>query len=74
MKAQHRGAKASRRDASRGLDLGSSAERKKTVGPLRRKAWAGNGLVSEDHAAGGGSSRWVARAALALVPGQAMAS
>ena len=37
------------------------------------KAWAGNGLVSEDHAAGQ-AARAGDAAALALIPGQAMAS
>ena len=41
--------------------------------PVRRKAWAGNGLVSEDHAAGQAACAG-RRAALALAPGQAMAS
>mgnify|MGYP000879178497 CR=1 FL=1 len=38
-----------------------------------KKAWAGNGLVSEDHAAGQ-AARAGRAAALALIPGQAMAS
>ena len=38
-----------------------------------KKAGAGNGLVSEDHAAGH-AARAGGAAALALIPGQAMAS
>ena len=42
-------------------------------GGCDEKAWAGNGLVSEDHAAGQAACAGGA-AALALIPGQAMAS
>ena len=42
-------------------------------GGCDEKAWAGNGLVSEDHAAGQ-AARAGGAAALALIPGQAMAS
>ena len=73
MEVQHRGAEAALGDeveAELGLEARSA---RRLYAPCDEKAWAGNGLVSEDHAAGQ-AARAGGAAALALIPGQAMAS